>query len=94
MKSYLRSLWITVSCKLLLFPGLAILAAALLGFRDMELAAILISFGAPTAVNSYNMARELGGDTELAAGIVVTDTALSCLTLFGWIVLLRSLGLF
>ncbi len=85
---------ITITYKLLLFPGLAVLAAALLGFRGVELASILISFGAPTAVNSYNMARELDGDAELAAGIVVTDTALSCLTLFGWIVLLRSLGLF
>ena len=55
---------------------------------------MLLSFGAPTAVTSYNMARELGGDAELAASIVVVDTALSCLTLFAWIVLLKTLGLF
>jgi len=94
IRGYARSLWITVAFKLLVIPGLALAAAAALGIRGVGLAVVMISFGAPTAVNSYTMARELGGDSELAAGIVVVDTALSCLTLFGWIVLLRSLGLF
>jgi len=94
IRGYARSLWITVAFKLLVIPGLALAAATALGIRGVGLAVVMISFGAPTAVNSYTMARELGGDSELAAGIVVVDTALSCLTLFGWIVLLRSLGLF
>jgi predicted permease len=93
VSGYARSLWITVFFKLIAIPGLALLAAALLGIRGVALGVVLLSFGAPTAVNSYTMARELGGDAELAAGIVVVDTALSCLTLFGWIVLLRTLGL-
>lgn len=90
---YVRSLWITVFAKLVAIPGLALAAAAALGIRDVALGVVLLSFGAPTAVNSYTMARELGGDAELAAGIVVVDTALSCLSLFGWIVLLRTLEL-
>ena len=91
---YAKSLWITVLFKLVVIPGLAIAAAAALGIRGVALAVVMMSFGAPTAVNAYTMVRELGGDGELAAGIVVIDTALSCLTLFGWIVLLRTLGLF
>ena len=94
IRGYARSLWITVAFKLVVIPGLALAAAAALGIRGVGLGVVMISFGAPTAVNSFTMARELGGDSELAAGIVVVDTALSCLTLFGWIVLLRSLGLF
>ena len=94
VRGYARSLWITVLFKLLVIPGLALSAAAALGIRGVALGVVMMSFGAPTAVNSYTMARELGGDGELAAGIVVIDTAMSCLTLFGWIVLLRSLGLF
>ena len=94
MAGYLRSLWITVLFKLVVIPGLAIAAAVAVGIRGIALAVVMMSFGAPTAVNSYTMARELGGDSELAAGVVVACTALSCLTLFGWIVLLRSLGLF
>ena len=91
---YARSLWITVLFKLLVIPGLALAAAAAIGIRGVALGVVMMSFGAPTAVNSYTMARELGGDADLAAGIVVIDTALSCLTLFTWIVLLRTLGLF
>ena len=89
-----RSLWLTVAMKLLILPGAAIAAAAAIGIRGLALGLVLLSFGAPTAVTSYNMARELGGDAELAASIVVVDTALSCLTLFAWIVLLKTLGLF
>ncbi len=94
VRSYARSLWITVLFKLVVIPGLALAAAAAVGIRGIPLAVVMMSFGAPTAVNSYTMARELGGDSELAAGIVVVCTALSCLSLFGWIVLLRALGLF
>lgn len=91
---YARSLWLTIAFKLLVIPGIALAAAAAIGIRGPALGVVMMSFGAPTAVNSYTMARELGGDGELAASIVVIDTALSCLSLFGWIVLLRSLGLF
>lgn len=89
-----RSLWITTAGKLLVLPSLALAAAAALGFRGPALGVIMICFGCPTAVSSFNMAREIGGDADLAAGVVVVTTALSCLTLFGWIVLLKTLGLF
>ena len=94
MKGYAKSLWLTIAFKLVVIPGLALAAAAAIGIRGIGLGVVMMSFGAPTAVNSYTMARELGGDGELAASIVVIDTALSCLTLFGWIVMLKTLGLF
>lgn len=94
VRGYLRSLWITVFFKLVLIPGVALAAAVAIGIRGVALAAVMMSFGAPTAINSYTMVRELGGDADFAAGIVVIDTALSCVTLFCWIVLLRALGLF
>lgn len=94
VKDYAKELWLTVAFKLLVIPGLALFTAAAIGIRGVGLGVVMMSFGAPTAVNSYTMARELGGDGDLAAGIVVIDTALSCLTLFTWIVLLQALGLF
>ena len=94
LKGAARSLWITVAGRLVAVPVVTIAAAALLGFRGPALGVIMVCFGAPTAVSSYNMAREIGGDADLAAGIVVVTTALSCLTLFCWIVLLKTLGLF
>ena len=93
LKGAARSLWITVAGRLVAVPVVTIAAAALLGFRGPALGVIMVCFGAPTAVSSYNMAREIGGDADLAAGIVVVTTALSCLTLFCWIVLLKTLGL-
>ena len=94
LKGAARSLWITVAGRLVAVPVVTIAAAALLGFRGPALGVIMVCFGAPTAVSSYNMAREIGGDADLAAGIVVVTTALSCVTLFCWIVLLKTLGLF
>ena len=92
--SYARSLWITVIMRLVAIPCLTVSAAAAVGIRGASLGVVLILFGAPTAVTSYNMTREIGGDKELAASIVVVGTALSCLTLFVWIVVLKSMGLF
>ena len=94
VKDAARSLGIITAGKLLVLPTLAIAAAAVLGFRGPALGVIMICFGCPTAVSSFNMVREIGGDADLAAGVVVVTTALSCLTLFGWIVLLKTLGLF
>ena len=54
---------------------------------------MLVVFATPVAVNSYNMALQMDGDADLAGGIVLTTTLLSCLTLFLWIWLLKSLGL-
>ena len=45
-------------------------------------------------MNSYTMALQMDGDADLAGGIVLLTTALSCFTLFLWIWLLKSLGLF
>ena len=94
IRGYAKSLWLTVAFKLVVIPGLALAAAAVIGIRGIGLGVVMMSFGAPTAVNSYTMARELGGDGDLAASIVVFSSALSCLSLFGWIVLLKTLGLF
>ena len=94
IRGYAKSLWLTVAFKLVVIPGLALAAAVAIGIRGIGLGVVMMSFGAPTAVNSYTMARELGGDGDLAASIVVFSSALSCLSLFGWIVLLKALGLF
>lgn len=46
------------------------------------------------AVNSYTMALQMDGDADLASGIVLLTTGFSCVTLFLWILLLESGGLF
>ena len=67
--------------------------AAALGFRDANLLSLVIVFASPAAVNSYTMAAAYGHDPELAGQLVVVTSVLSMVSVFGWIFLLRTLGL-
>ena len=72
------------------FPALG----ALLGFRDAAFVSLLGVFASPTAVNSFTMAQQMGGDAELAGDTVVVTSAVSMLTMFLWVFLFKSLGMF
>ena len=93
IRDFRRQLITVVSGKLVLAPMVMVIIAALLGFRNEYLVPILIMFGAPTAVSSFPMAQQMGGDSELAASIVVFTTALAILTIFLWIFILKQLML-
>lgn len=80
--------------RLLVIPALVLAAAVLLGFRGIELVTLLAVFASPTAVASFTMAEQLGGDAPLAGKIVVLTSSLCPLTLFGWSYLLKVLRLF
>ena len=67
---------------------------ALLGFRDAAFVSLLGVFASPTAVNSFTMAQQMGGDAELAGDIVVSTSALCIVTMFAWSVLFKALGAF
>lgn len=94
LKGFGRNLLLCVAERLLVMPAIFVALAAAMGLRGASLCAILLVFGGPTAVNSYTMALQMDGDADLAGGIVLLTTAGSCLTLFLWIWLLKSLGLF
>ena len=94
LKPYRREL-VTVSiAKLIVSPGLFLGLGALLGFRGVAFVSLIGIFASPTAVNSFTMAQQMGGDAELAGDIVVTTSAASILTMFFWIFLFKSLGMF
>ena len=80
--------------RLVVFPALTLTGAALLGFRGMEFAALLAAFASPTAVASFTMAEQMGGDAELAGNIVVMTSLLCSLTMFLWCYLFKSLGMY
>ena len=85
-------LWISAG-RLLIVPALTLLPAVLLGWRGVALASLLPVFASSTAVNSFTMAQQMGGDAELAGNIVVATSALCSLTLFFWCFLFKSLNL-
>lgn len=85
-------LWSVVG-RLILIPAIIIPITVALGFRDEALGAILAMSASPTAVSSFTMAQSMGADGELAGEIVVAGTAAAVLTIFLWVMLLKSFGM-
>jgi len=79
--------------RLIAIPIVFVSIAALIGYREVILVALLTAFGGPCAVSSSAMAYQLGGDGELASEYVAATTLLSLPTMYLFIVLLRALGL-
>jgi hypothetical protein len=86
----------TIVCtltKLFLMPAVFLPLAALLGFRNEKMVAILIMLGAPTTVSCYIMSRNMGHEGVLSSSCVVATTFLSSVFITLWLFLLRSYGL-
>ena len=65
----------------------------MMGFRGIALAGLFLVFASPTAASSYPMAKELGGNGELAGLIVAVNNVCSLMTIFLWLALLMSMNL-
>ncbi|MEG1826099.1 MAG: AEC family transporter [Gordonibacter sp.] len=87
-----RPLFWTVACKLVVLPAVFLGLAVALGYRGVELGALLALFASPAAVSSFPMAEELGGDGELAGQIVAVGSAVSIVTLFAAVSVLGVFG--
>lgn len=90
----LRPILIGVLGKLILVPLIFIPIYVLAGFRGVELVALVVMIGAPTAVSTFTMAGKMDADQTLAGQLVVFDSLGSILTMFLWIFLLKQMGLF
>lgn len=89
-----KNLIISLVGRLFVFPAVGLTIAALLGFRGQEFIALLAMLAAPPAVSSFTMAQSMDSDGELAGNAVVFATPLSCLTIFLWLFLFKTLGMF
>lgn len=69
------------------------IAYFLFDFNGAEYAVLIAVFGAPVAVSSAVMAKEMGSDEELANQIVVWTTISSSITIFLLIFIFRLLGI-
>jgi hypothetical protein len=67
--------------KLSVGPVVGYFAAGWLGVGRVETAVALIMLACPTAVASYVLTEQLGGDSALSAGAVVVSTILSIASL-------------
>ncbi len=89
VRSIVRQLSIAVFGRLIALPLITLSLAVALGFRGEALGCVLVVFGSPTAVSSFTMAEAMGGDRDLAAGIVVFTSALSIFSIFVAIFILK-----
>lgn len=89
-----RNLIICVLARLLVIPAICLGAAAMLGIRGVDFVSLIGLFGAPCAISSYTMSRQMDSDYELSAVTVVFTSILSCFTLFFWIYLFKELNFF
>ena len=90
----IRALLVSVGGKLLAVPAVMLAIAYLLGWRGAEFATLMIVFGSPTAVSSFTMAEQMGGDPDLAAQQVVLTTVFSAVTIFLMVFLFKTWGVF
>ena len=84
---------VAVFMKLVGFCVVFLPMAALLGFRNEEMIAILVMLGSATTVSCFVMARNMGHEGVLTSSTVMLTTLFSAFTLTGWLFLLRSAGL-
>lgn len=80
--------------RLILVPAVILSAAIVLGFRGIDFVTLIAIFAAPTAIVSFAMAQQMNGDADLAGNCVVFSSALSCVTIFCWLLLFKTLGFF
>lgn len=76
-RTWVRPLAVTSAVKFGLMPLATVLACLALGLRGPAAATALLFQALPTASSSYIMARQLGGDAPLMAGIIALQTVLA-----------------
>ena len=91
--SKMKPTLVAVFMKLVGFCAIFLPMAALLGFRNEEMIAILVMLGSATTVSCFVMARNMGHEGMLSSGVIMMTTLLSAFTLTMWLDVLRSFGL-
>lgn len=89
-----KSILICVLGRLIVVPLIGLPLAALAGFRGPAFVTLLIMMASPTAVSSYPMAVAMDSDGEIAGSAVMISTPLSCITLFAWLFIFKTLGIY
>ena len=94
VQAHIKQLIKCVFARLILVPAVVLGVALVLGFRGIDFVTLIAIFGTPCAIVSFAMAQQMGGDADLAGNCVVFTSALSCFTIFCWILFFKTLGVF
>lgn len=93
VNKYLKETIFIVITKLLVVPAIMIPPSIYLGIRGIALLTLTIIYGAPTGVSTFQMAKQMDGDSDLAAQIIVFTSFFCIITMFMWIYILKTLSL-
>lgn len=93
VKKYLKESTIITIVKLIIVPSIMIPLSVFLGLRGIALLTLTIIYGAPTGVSTFQMAKQMDGDSDLAAQIIVFTSFFCIITMFIWIYILKSMAL-
>jgi predicted permease len=72
---------LTAALKLLLMPAATALACRLFGIEGLSAAAAVLFTACPISASSYVLARQLGGDAALLAGLITITTIAAAVTM-------------
>ena len=78
-----------VLMKLVVLPGLGYTLYRFFEISQRDYMPGIILLASPTATVAYVMAKEIGGDTELAVIGISVSTLMSAVTFFMWLSLVR-----
>jgi len=91
-RSEFRLAALATGMKVILLTAMAVAAYRWMGLAGDDLRVGVIMMGCPTAVVTYVMASQIKGDTDLAGTIIVLSTAVSAVTITGWLFFLSAAG--
>ena len=95
-KEAITKIWPTGLATFLKLIGLGMIIipiAVSMGYTHERLVAVLIMTSSPTTVSTFVMAKSMGYNGTVSAGIVMLTTILSAFTLTVWLYILRTCGL-
>jgi predicted permease len=72
---------LTAALKLLVMPAVTALACRLFGIDGLSAAAAMLFMACPISASSYVLARQLGGDATLLAGLITITTIAAAITM-------------
>jgi hypothetical protein len=89
IKSSFKLSGIVTFMKLMVLPSLSFLFCYLYAIPLRDALPGIILLATPTATTSFILANELGGDTELASGVIALSTLLSPIVFIFWVSIMR-----
>lgn len=84
--SHARAIAVSTVFKLIALPALAVTLAISFGVSGPPLIVAILFAGVPTSASSFILARQMGGDHTMLAGLLTAETVVAFLTLPLWII--------